>query len=336
MENVQDSEIDGQDVGPEKLADSVKPRRTRRAVADKAASAEPQSVDAPVETDSPPPVAPVELTDGGSQTKPVSGAGVSRSVAASSDADAVSIDDPSSKRQAAPGMRAMPSMASLKARLPHHMAIYATALCTILGVGAVLGSQIKQAREPAVAAAEIAVVESAKKEVAESQSRDSKLRDDVRALRAELAALRTNNEQLRQADMQKLGGDLRSVRATLEAHKADAASLKADVAARTDRADKVAERVDRLEKRVADATPTGTTPTKAPAPDHPSVEKAAVKGIVLRDAQRGVALVETRRGLIEVMPGDTIPGAGRVETIERHAGRWRIVTTTGIIDDRIE
>ena len=155
--------------------------------------------------------------------------------------------------------------------------------------------------------------------------------------------MRTNNDQLRQSEGQKQTQELRALRAALEAQKSETASLKADLAARLDRADrdavqrtdKTVERVDRLEKRLSDPVVTGSVPKGAEAVKADAKpERPQVRGMVLRDVDRGVALVETRRGLMEVMPGDVIPGAGRVEAIEKHAGKWRVVTTTGIIDDK--
>lgn len=236
-----------------------------------------------------------------------------------------------------------PPVPMLARRLPIYVPLYATALCTALALGGILGAQFKQAREEGVAA-ETSNLERAlpwKREVAERGSREqAKLVDDVRALRGELAALRTNNDQFRQAETQKQVQELRALRVALDAQKVETASLKADLAARYDRADrtdretvqrvdKTADRIDRLEKRLSDPTTTSTVAKTEP----PKAEKGPVKGIVLREAMKGVALVETRRGLLEVVPGDTIPGAGRVETIEKRAGRWRVVTTTGVIDD---
>jgi hypothetical protein len=56
-----------------------------------------------------------------------------------------------------------------------------------------------------------------------------------------------------------------------------------------------------------------------------------VDGWVLRNVNGGSALVEGRPGLIQVMPGDSLPGLGRVETIRRDDGRWVVVTTRGMI-----
>ncbi len=53
---------------------------------------------------------------------------------------------------------------------------------------------------------------------------------------------------------------------------------------------------------------------------------------VVRDVYDGIALVEGPEGAIEVMPGDTIPGAGTVKSIERRAGGWIVVTSRGLVD----
>jgi hypothetical protein len=52
----------------------------------------------------------------------------------------------------------------------------------------------------------------------------------------------------------------------------------------------------------------------------------------VRDVYDGIALVEGPQGAIEVMPGDTIPGAGTVKSIERRAGGWIVVTSRGMMD----
>jgi hypothetical protein len=71
----------------------------------------------------------------------------------------------------------------------------------------------------------------------------------------------------------------------------------------------------------AGAPPSVAAPLSAPV----------VEGWVLRNVYGGSALVEGRPGLIQVMPGDSLPGVGRVETIKREEGRWVVVTTRGLI-----
>lgn len=53
---------------------------------------------------------------------------------------------------------------------------------------------------------------------------------------------------------------------------------------------------------------------------------------VVRDVYDGIALVEGPQGAIEVMPGDTLPGAGTVKAIERRGGGWIVVTSRGLVD----
>jgi uncharacterized protein YidB (DUF937 family) len=53
---------------------------------------------------------------------------------------------------------------------------------------------------------------------------------------------------------------------------------------------------------------------------------------VVRDVYDGVALVESPRGSIEVAPGEIIPGAGTVESIERRGAGWIVITSRGLVD----
>ncbi|WGJ15619.1 hypothetical protein QEV83_04950 [Methylocapsa sp. D3K7] len=53
---------------------------------------------------------------------------------------------------------------------------------------------------------------------------------------------------------------------------------------------------------------------------------------VVRDVYDGIALVESPRGSIEVTPGETIPGAGTVKSIERRGAGWIVITSRGLVD----
>lgn len=127
------------------------------------------------------------------------------------------------------------------------------------------------------------------------------------------------------------------------------------------------ERFDRLEKQVggsaaatsASAPVLSAAPTPPPKPlamvssgevtqtgslaDAPkTMEKAALdprkvqlEGYILRDVEDGWALVETRYGrVVEVSSGQTIPGLGRVEAIEKRGRQWVVVTPKGFIGER--
>src|SRR3984893_4759351 len=53
---------------------------------------------------------------------------------------------------------------------------------------------------------------------------------------------------------------------------------------------------------------------------------------VVRDVYAGVAVVESPRGSMEVAPGELIPGAGTVKSIERRGRGWIVITSPGLID----
>src|SRR5262249_38332461 len=97
---------------------------------------------------------------------------------------------------------------------------------------------------------------------------------------------------------------------------------------------------DSLERRpdaVAAKDITGSVtipPIASAAPVAPTVppQPAIVPGGVLRDVYRGAAILQGRLGaLVEVRPGDTLPGIGRIESVRRQDGRWVVLTSRGMI-----
>ncbi|MGO4872589.1 MAG: hypothetical protein ACLPGW_18625 [Roseiarcus sp.] len=103
-------------------------------------------------------------------------------------------------------------------------------------------------------------------------------------------------------------------------------------------------RLDKLEKKavVATAAPP-PSPRQAAATAKPdpvvsnettgSIEKPrpALRGYWVVEVQDGVAFVDGRDGPQQVAPGDVLPGAGRVERIERRGHEWVVVTSLGTI-----
>ncbi|MGU3450083.1 hypothetical protein ACLBXZ_07030 [Methylobacterium fujisawaense] len=72
----------------------------------------------------------------------------------------------------------------------------------------------------------------------------------------------------------------------------------------------------------------GETKQKPAAFDRPPV----IEGWALRDVYEGTAVLENRRRrLVEVSPGDILPGVGRVEGVERHGREWVVVTRQGLV-----
>ncbi|KMO42945.1 hypothetical protein VQ03_09695 [Methylobacterium tarhaniae] len=117
------------------------------------------------------------------------------------------------------------------------------------------------------------------------------------------------------------------------------------LAALTDKLDKAEKRQGTIPVAAAPAAPAPVAPVVAPKhvaaaepaltgslPDKPAAKPGTVEGWVLRDVYDGMAMIENRnRRLVEVGPGDTLPGAGRVEAIERRGRSWVVVTTKGLI-----
>ncbi len=80
-------------------------------------------------------------------------------------------------------------------------------------------------------------------------------------------------------------------------------------------------------RATAAAPPPAETRPAEKAPERVEI----VPGWYLRGVHRGTALVEGRRGLVEVRAGEVIPGIGRVEAIERRGREWVVVTARGLI-----
>jgi len=155
--------------------------------------------------------------------------------------------------------------------------------------------------------------------------------EEIRALKDSLGQLRGN--------VKTLGDNLAGVRAALNASFSSSTAQFA----------KIAEAIEKLDRRQAErhAAAQSAPPLPAAAPAPPaapdvtgstaagasgkSAKPGVVEGWVLRKAYRGAALVEGRYGIIEIEPGDTLPGVGRVEEIKRQDGRWVVVTGKGLI-----
>jgi hypothetical protein len=131
--------------------------------------------------------------------------------------------------------------------------------------------------------------------------------------------------------------------------RSEIAALKAgvDTANRSTNAQvtKLVERLDRAERAQAgtnktdaafprDTTGSVTLPSAAAAPVPPAAVPSSgiVAGWAVRDVYRGVAMLQSRAGgMVEVEPGDVLPGLGRIEAIRRQDGRWVVITSKGMI-----
>lgn len=62
-------------------------------------------------------------------------------------------------------------------------------------------------------------------------------------------------------------------------------------------------------------------------------QRHPVSSYVLRYADGDAALVQGPDGTLVVMPGSVVRDAGLIRSIEKHAGRWIVVTSTGTIEE---
>ena len=265
-----------------------------------------------------------------------------------------------------PGQRkaAAPAPSLLK----RHGAL-AAGVALALGFGAYAGTQIGIERPSDSAAEEtnfnVAAALPWKRDVAmaSTQAREiARLKEDFRGLKTQLDALKANPEQARQAqEVRSLRASLETLKEGLSATRTDAANAIAQVSAsQTSRSgdrdqqkvEKIAERLERLERQLADPTPTAAVakaePVKqivlpdphalptpadlAAAAQKNEVRPKTIQNYVLREVADGVALIEGPDGLREVWPGRGVPGAGKVTSIERQAGKWVVITSEGMIE----
>jgi hypothetical protein len=159
----------------------------------------------------------------------------------------------------------------------------------------------------------------------------SEANDEVRVLKETVAQLRGH--------VKTLSDNLSALRTTITASSTAANAQFAKISEALDRVEHA-----KTERRVTILTPspepTGSVPTPAAAPaaapaadpkaaaKPPIVEGWALRRVYGSDA----ALVEGRYGIVEIGPGDLVPGLGRVQEIKRQQdGHWAVVTSRGLI-----
>jgi hypothetical protein len=181
-----------------------------------------------------------------------------------------------------------------------------------------------------------------------------KMAEDIRALKANFEALRAAQSQTG-----KDNSSLEGLKSRLEAGNAETGASIAELAVKVEhlqrepaaKLSQVLERLNRIERQIAaPLAPASIGAAAAPgraaaekqaqlavAPATPPLENAKghpqlITNWVVRDVYDGIALVESPRGSIEVAPGEIIPGAGLVKSIERRGAGWIVITSRGVVD----
>jgi hypothetical protein len=238
---------------------------------------------------------------------------------------------------------------------------YAAGAIVAVGLGWIIGANTFESRTDGRKLAEALTMLDGKVEAVAARAVTS---NDVAVLRRNLDEMKRTLEASR-----KNSAAVADLSARFEAAERNRVALTDKLADKigdklnrdqTERFDRLAERLDRLERQVSAPLTTASInplPVPPPAPPVPAnvsttpraaesnvqssaresqtvAERARMpaNGYVLREVHGGVALVESRRGLREIAPGDSLPGAGRVQAIERRGRQWVVVTSNGVID----
>jgi hypothetical protein len=169
-----------------------------------------------------------------------------------------------------------------------------------------------------------------------SQTADAKpLHDAIARLNAELAALKSaidTSGKTSSAQLIKLSD-------RFDKYERAQAEPAAKLAKLTDTVDRIERRAPTSQAAAGhDVTGSIAAPTIAAPATQPAAEPAkasgppVLDGWKVRSVYNGAALIQGRLGsVVEVEPGDTLPGLGRIETIRRQDGRWVVVTSKGLI-----
>jgi hypothetical protein len=181
-----------------------------------------------------------------------------------------------------------------------------------------------------------------------------KMAEDIRALKANVETLRAAQSQTA-----KEAAALEGLKTRLDAVSTKTSASIAELTSKVEymqrepaaKLSQVIERLDRVEHQIAAPLATAS-PGAAAAPGGAAAGKQAQLAIapaklpledakgpphlitnwVVLDVYDGVALLESPRGSIEVAPGEIIPGAGMVKSIERRGAGWIVITSRGLVD----
>ena len=191
------------------------------------------------------------------------------------------------------------------------------------------------------------------------------LRTNLETLRASMHQDRAPEQ------MRALTANLDSMKSGLAAAKAETSAAVAQLSGKLDKLQREAalkevpgketsgkiaevEHAPKVERQAIDTDATGSLPASnkpTPVPpvrpqqaklaqmddggkstDEPGkAQPQILAAYVVRDVYEGVALIEGKRGSLEVVPGVSIPGAGVVKSIDRHGNGWTVTTTKGVL-----
>jgi hypothetical protein len=214
-------------------------------------------------------------------------------------------------------------------------AMLAAGLTLAAAFGAIAGSAGVAGLERlfVAAPAAVAVRHESSDEVRVLKDSVAHLKGNVKALSDNVAALRSTinlSTSAANAQFTKISESLDRVEKERAADRERADRERAAERERTER--------ERTERRVTTLAPSPEPTGSVPAAPAGAIEPKAVtktsviEGWSLRRAYGSdSALVEGRYGVIEIVPGDHVPGLGRIQEIKRQDGHWVVVTSRGLV-----
>lgn len=205
-------------------------------------------------------------------------------------------------------------------------ALRAATLVVALGLGWACGagafSSVGQAGEEGPEWAQTAAA------IRDSQSDIVRLSGDVRALKLALEGMQDKVERAKAETTGQIGNVI-DASGRLERTAKDTHTILSELTGRLEAIERrpmTSAAAKPTAAEAADPAQTGSVEPKTAA------KERMIEDWILRDVDQGVALIESRRGRVrEVTAGDTVPNAGRVESIERRGKTWVVVTSKGVI-----
>ncbi|GJE36675.1 hypothetical protein [Methylobacterium persicinum] len=168
--------------------------------------------------------------------------------------------------------------------------------------------------------------EAARKDSAKGNTLNERIAQLDRSLTAKLASLAEKLDQAEREHAARMAAMTAAATAPQPARLAPAKAEPTQTGSLPEPRD--AKTVEAKPVEVKQAEVRQPEPVKAAAPAKPGV----LEQYALRDIFEGAAIIENRsRRLFQVMPGDMLPGAGRVEAIERQGRQWVVVTRQGVV-----
>jgi len=145
----------------------------------------------------------------------------------------------------------------------------------------------------------------------------------------ELTALKSATESSAKATDQQMA----RIAERLDRAETAQAEAGAKAAKAADSADQMVRRLASVSGDITDSHASTTAhPVSADSKQPPPTP--VIDGWVVRDVYHGAALIEGHGGMIEVLPGDSLPGLGRIQQVRRQDGRWVVITSRGQIVSR--